>query len=249
MGASVIYRSNCFLNQENVCMNPSEKTIFSHLLYLPNSISRLERLGEIIAYPKKHVILEANTVSRYCYVVKNGRVISYEGYANGEERIYHFHEEGAIFLEENVLFGQILPLNFRTACPTELIRIDKPTLLKAMQEDAKLALYLLEAASAKFHSSMEQARHAQNYNITWKICDLILSFAKYNGVFYGNKVMLKDKISQQTISSMLGINRITAVRAIKELKDLGLLEQVKGHYVVSDMDALAAYQKRVDKNI
>lgn len=224
------------------------KTVFGHLLYLPGRIGKLEKLGESVFFPKKHVILEGGHISKYCYVVKRGRVVSYETYANGEERIYHFHEEGALFLEENILFGQTTPLSFRTACATELIRIDRNSLMKAIKTDSQLALDLLESASVKFHSSMEQVRHTRNYSISWKISDLLLSFAEYSGVPYGNKVLIKEKISQQMISSMLGINRITAVRAIKELKDLGLVEQVKGFYCVMDMEKLEEYRDSLNKN-
>lgn len=172
-----------------------ERPIFSHLRYLPDRNAKLEKLGQLIFFPQKHIILEEGQFSDHCYIVKKGRVVSYETYPNGEERIYHFHEEGALFLEENVLFGQVSPFCFRTACATELICIEKSRLLNAIKTDSDLALDIIEAASAKFHSAMEQARHAKNYSILWKICDLLLSFADYHGKTYGNKVLIKEKIS------------------------------------------------------
>ena len=238
--------SNAIKISEDYIAQP--RAVYSHLLYLPDKSQELQKLGECISLPKNHILLEAYEESKYCYVVKSGRVISYEIYPNGEERIYHFHEEGALFLEENILFHQTSPLAFRTACATELIRIEREQFLFEIRRNPDLALDMIEAASAKFHSAMEQARHAKNYSILWKICDLLLSFADYNGKTYGNRVLIKEKISQQTISDLLGANRITTVRAIKELKTLGLIETVKGMYCMPDVEALREYRDDSDKN-
>ncbi len=229
------------LNQEK----EQKRQVFSHLLYLPDKSYELQKLGECIFLPKNHILLEAYEESKYCYVVKSGRVLSYENYPNGEERIYHFHEEGSLFLEENVLFYQTTPLSFRTACGTELIRISRDRLLVEIKSNPDFAFDLIETALTKFHSTMEQVRHVKTYSITWKICDLLLSFVEYNGRSYGNKLLIKEKISQQTISNLIGVNRITAVRAIKELKDMGLLEMVKGMYCIPDVEKLKEYQEQV----
>lgn len=221
----------------------------SFLIYLSRGISRLEKLGELIYLPKKHVLLEAGQWTNYCYVVKKGRVISYELLPNGEERIYHFHEEDSLFLEGNVLFGKPSTVGFKTTCATELIRIHKSELMNAIQTDPQLALDVIESASTKFQASMEQVRHVRNYSIPWKICDVLLSFADYCGMMVGNKVIIKEKVSQQTISNLLGVNRITTVRAIKELKNRGLVEQVNGFYCINDLEGLIAYQQSLEEKM
>lgn len=219
----------------------------SFLIYLPRSLAHFEKWGEILFFPKNHILLEAGKKTEYCYVVKNGRVVSYEIMPDGEERIYHFYEKNSLFLEESALFGKPSLVGYQMACGTEVIRIHKNAMINAIQKDPKLALELVEASSIKFQSSMEQVRHVRNYNIPWMVCDLLLSLADYCGLSIGNKVLIQEKISQQTISSILGVNRITTVRAIKELKKRGLIEQVRGRYVIQSKAALIAYQQSVDK--
>ena len=223
-----------------------EKEIKSYIISLNRGISRLEKLGESVYYPKKHVIVEAGQFTKYCYVVKKGRVLSYEICSNGEERIYHFNENHSIFLEENLLFGRPAAVSFRTACGTELIRIDRTSLMHAIKTDPQIALDIIESTSTKFQSSMEQVRHTRNYSIAWKICDLMISFAESYGVEYDGKILIREKISQQLISSMLGVNRITTVRAIKELKNLGLIGHSNGYYYANDMERLMEYQKSIE---
>lgn len=220
----------------------------AYLLYMPRGVVRLGKLGESVFFPKKHVILEPGEFTKYCYVVKSGRVVSYEDYTNGEERIYHFHEKDSVFLEANVLFDKPALVGYRTTADSELIRIDKRTLLNAIKEDYQLALDVIESTAYKYASAMEQIRHMRNKNAVWKICNLFLSLAEYNGIDYGNKILLREKISQQTIASMLGMNRITAVRAVKQLKDEGFVEQVGGYYCICDVEGLLEYQQSLEEN-
>lgn len=227
--------------------NVEENRTESFIIHSTNGISRMEKLGESVFFPKKHVLLEAGNKTRYCYVVKTGRVISYEMMPDGEERIYHFYEKDSLFLEGEALFGKTSTVSFKTACATELIRINKTVLANAVQEDPQLALDIIESTSTKFQSSMEQVRHVRNYNIPWKICDVLLSLADYCGVSFGEKIVIQEKISQQTISSILGVNRITTVRAIKELKNRGLVEQIGGRYHINSISGLKDYQQSLDK--
>lgn len=45
-------------------------------------------------------------------------------------------------------------------------------------------------------------------------------------------------MSQEYISSVLGINRITIVRLMKELREQGLVEKRNGYYCIQDMGQL-----------
>ena len=47
------------------------------------------------------------------------------------------------------------------------------------------------------------------------------------------------------MSNLLGINRITTVRGIKKLKDMGLLEQINGLYCIRDIERLKRHQRQL----
>jgi len=151
-------------------------------------------------------------------------------------------KKNSLFLETNLLFDQPSPVGFRTMDTVEVIRIKKRELLQAAKINAKISFALFESASDKFFSAMKQVCLVKKYNINWKISDLFLSFADYYGVPYGEKVLIQEKFSQQMVADMLGINRITAVRAIKHLKDIGCLEQSKGRYYIVNVEKLKVYR-------
>jgi CRP/FNR family cyclic AMP-dependent transcriptional regulator len=108
-----------------------------------------------------------------------------------------------------------------------------------------LSMDIMESLSTKYLSAMEQVRHTNFHNAGWKICDLLLIFAEHYGVPYDGKILIKEKISQQLLSNLLGINRVTAVRAIKELKEMALIEQINGYYCIRSLEKLKRHQERM----
>ncbi|MBE5955131.1 MAG: Crp/Fnr family transcriptional regulator [Lachnospiraceae bacterium] len=217
----------------------------TRLLRLPRGISRLEKYGQKKKVPKDYMLVEAGDIPKYCFIIKTGRAICYEYSISGEERIYNFNENNSLLMESYVLFDTVVPVNVKTVLPSEIIFIDKETLLQAISTDPEICKDIMQSLHMKFHTSMEQIRHANFHNAGWKICDLLLMFAEKYGVDYDGKILIKEKISQQLLSNLLGINRVTAVRAIKELKDMSLIEQVNGYYCIRDVEKLKRHQERL----
>lgn len=219
----------------------------TRLLYLPRGIGRLEKLGVRKSYPKDYVIAKVDKIVDHCFIVKKGRVIGFEYTRTGEERVYNFMEVGSILLEANLLLNKPPHVSFKTVMPTDLICIERETLLNAMAKDQNLTLDIIESISNKFLSSMDQIRQSCCHNVEWKICDLLLIFADRFGVQYDGKVLITEKLSQQMISNLLGINRVTAVRSIKQLKEMDLIEQINGLYCIRNIEKLKNHQEKLDE--
>ena len=221
-----------------------ESEFSAYLLHAPNCVQHFEKIGEQVYYPSKSIIVGPGQATEYCYMIKKGRVVSYEILENGEECIYQIHGKGAIFLEGNVLLKRTSPIGYRTEMASELLRFRKKDLLSAFKESPEISLRLIESFAVKYEASVEQIRQERNKNATWRVCNLFLSMAEQIGIDLGDRIVIPEKISQQTILSMLGMNRITVVRIIKRLKEEGLLEQNERKYSICDAERLLEYQKR-----
>ena len=208
-----------------------------------------EKLGEIIFFPENHTFIEVDQLVEYCYYVKKGRVVSYHIFPNGEERIFELHDAGELFLENSLLFAARSPVSYKTTCATELIRINKCRIKREIKENPVFALSVINQTSYKYQSSMERLKNTTTQNVHWKICDFFLVFAKKYGIPYKGKILIQEKISQQFISNYIGINRITVVRIVKELKNEGLVEKLGRFYYICDVDSLKQYQQMIDKNV
>lgn len=217
----------------------------SRILYLPRSIRRLALLGEPKIFETNTILVRQGERPRCCYVIKSGMIVAHEYTEEGEERVYHINEANSVLLEEDLLFGWESQVEFKVIRKAEVICIKRETLLKAIREDPEVAMDIIQSVSTKFIASMEQLRYINHHSAEWRVCDLLLIYADFYGVPYDGKILIQEKISQQVMSNLLGINRITTVRALKNLKDMGLIEQINGLYCIRDIQKLKRHQRRL----
>ena len=235
------------LLKENTSIENEKEIRSSYVISNGKNISRLEKLGEKITLPKNDTIIQAQQKTCYCYIVKKGRVFSCEVLRNGEERILHMYEKNTIFLETNLIFDRKTEVEYRTAIPTELIRIHRDVLRKTIKLDSSILLELYETLTLKNETTTKQMRIEKNYNAVWNMCELFLNLADNYGKPVGRYILIHEKFSQQTIADMVGINRITAVRIIKQLKNQGVLEQKNQFYMI-DREGILKYQESQEMN-
>lgn len=138
-------------------------------------------------------------------------------------------------------------VNFKALEKTELICVTKTQLTEAMKNDPQLLNVLLFSVSNKFLEAMEELRKERNHSAAWRLCDTLLCFSERYGVPYDGKVLIQKNISLQSLAAMMGVNRATAVRAMRRLRDMGLVENINGFYCVRSIDALRRHQELLDE--
>lgn len=205
---------------------------------LESAASRLEKLGVIRKFPANTPIIQPGEKVIYCYFIRSGMVVAEEFDENGMEREFNVMVENSLFGESFLALDEPSPILFRTVEETELVCIEWPRLLKAMQEDLELCRQVFACLASKFLSSMDEWRQTSSRNATWRICNLLLIFAGKYGEDRDGRVLIRRHISQQTLSNMLSLNRITVLKILKKLKAEELIEVVNGFYCIRDMKRL-----------
>ena len=216
---------------------------------LSDGIERLKTRGEIKHFDKDHVLVKSGDIPKYCYIIENGRVIAYGFTFNGDERIHTIIDANSLFLEASLILKVGPTVNFKTTVASDLICISREVLIKAMKDDPPLAYEIAEYVSRKYLNTMEQLRQANSHSATWNICNKLLQLTNRYAVLYDGKMLIKEKISQQMLSSLVGINRITTVRIIKKLKDMKLIEQINGYYCIPDIEKYKNYLQVVEDTL
>jgi CRP/FNR family transcriptional regulator len=215
-------------------------------LNLPHGTDSLEEMGFFKKLPKGDVFIEPGEIPKYCYVIKKGGVVGFEYTEGGEERIYYIMLPGSLMLESFVILNKPCPVSFKTIKPTELICIDRHTLIEQMSNDFSLVMSIIESTSYKLLSAMDQVRAVECHNTVWRFCNLLLMFADKYGVPYEGKIMIAEKVSQQTLSNLLGLNRITVNRIIKKLRNMELVLNLNGYYCIPDTERLRRHMDYIE---
>lgn len=242
-------------DQSNIITIAEAGDYLNHFQHLERGISRLEKLGTPLHAPKGTVLNKVKKIPDHCYILKSGRVVSYEYKHTGDERIYNFMEAGSLFLEECLLYDKACPVLFRTTEDSELMAITKCELKHAFKNDLDVVLDVLESVSMKYLSSMEVARLDSYQNASWQICRFFMmteahyssqaSAAMRKKLKSDTAVKLERKFSHQTIAELLGLNRVTVTRKINELQKKGLIAKVDGYYYIIDPGRMIRYMDAV----
>lgn len=217
-------------------MNDNE--INTYLWNFDFSNSSVYSMGVEVIIPKNTVIYKADTIPEYAYYILSGKIISYEYTVTGNERIYAISTRGSLVLDDSLVTRKPIPVSFRTTQETHAIRIDHEAMIRAISSNPDFAMAVIHSTADKLLSAMEIIRQSSSTSAAWKVCNLLLTYAKQYGTPYDNKILISEKISQQNIANLLGINRITTLRVMKDLKDMGLIEQINGFYCIRDEENL-----------
>lgn len=207
-------------------------------------IEKLFPLGQSLSLAPDTIFIRPSDPPDYCYIVKSGIVVGTEIYPNGMVREGLIMAPYSLIGEAFVLLNEPSPITFRSVLQTELIRIKRTDFLQALTMDPELYKIITESLTKKFLSSMDEIRQIASCNVTWRICNLLEIFASYYGEEINGKIRITIRLSQQILSKLLCVNRITTVRIIKKMKDLQLIEQINGYYWIVDLNALSEYKKQ-----
>ncbi|MDO4545858.1 MAG: Crp/Fnr family transcriptional regulator [Bacillota bacterium] len=212
--------------------------------FLPTGAGELSLSGVEIDVPADFAFNELDQVPDYCYLVKNGRIICYDLTLNGNQRVFNIFEKGSLFLEECVLFDKPAHVMFRSLTSAKLLRISKCDLKRTLKDYDEM-LNFCKYQSVKFLSNMEMIRVSTQKNTEWQVCKLLQIFMEHYGKPYDGKIMITERISQQMVADILGVNRVTVTRIFRNLRG-AFLEQINGNYCIRSAELLQEYIKSLE---
>lgn len=167
-------------------------------------------------------------------LLKKGTAKACQITAAGEEHIYNIFRNGSNLFLLACITNEPPELNFITTSQCVVVRVSIGALNEALRKDGRLARTMLADTGRKLTSAYKRLRECESYNTEWKLCNMLLSMAERSGVEYEGKVLIREKVSQQTMAGMLRVSRITVARTLKVLRDLALIETVNGYICIRD---------------
>lgn len=171
-------------------------------------------------------------------LLKKGTVKACQVTVSGEEHIYNIFRTGASLFLLACVTNEPPELNFIATSQCQIIRIPAEVLSRTLREDGRLTRSIMVDTGRKLTAAYKRLRECESYNTEWKLCNMLLSMAERSGVEYEGKILIREKVSQQTMAGMLRVSRITVARTLKTLRDLALIETVNGYICIRDEAAL-----------
>lgn len=210
----------------------------------PNVRAFAEHVGTHISIPKNHILVRAGEVPSCCYLILSGSIAGFEYTASFEERSYifdHFNSSGILLLDAHVITGYPVPVNIRAQTNAELLQLTRGQLIAFIHKDPEYALEILYSTSYKFFSAVDQLREARCNKTAAIISKLFLGLAHRYGTVEGDKIVISKPFTQQELANLLGVNRITFIRVMKELRELELIEINNHLYCIPSIQKLKEF--------
>jgi CRP/FNR family transcriptional regulator len=200
-----------------------------------------EQIGNKVHYNKGEVIVNATDPVKDIFIVLNGKVKQYVMSDEGREKILFILEQGDMIGDISLFEQNVAGFFVEAIENTDLIHLTKAGLKEALQKYPEYNLFILSSLSKKAKNLVDQLEDTCFKDAETRVCDMLIKLAFYEGKMEPGSTRVTFRTSQQFISDMLGINRITAVKIIKNLRLMGLLDVKGSSYIINDLTLLQMY--------
>lgn len=211
------------------------------ILKMDDIPEKLFSIGERRFFRKNEVILNCGDKPDFFYILIKGKVLSIS-YSNDGSIIYD-----ALILPPNIVGESCIIKNeeisstFKCLENVEIIKINRNSLMNTLRTDFEITMYLYKITSNKIDTFSLQANKLATLSSEERIAQILLEFAELLGKSVNGKTKINFKITQQFISDLAGVKRITTARIFDKLKHENILEFIDGNYYVNDINLLKRY--------
>ncbi|NBJ16545.1 MAG: Crp/Fnr family transcriptional regulator [Dehalobacter sp. 4CP] len=200
-----------------------------------------EQIGNKIRYKKGEIIVSADDEMKDIYIILKGKAKQYAISKEGREKILFILEPGGMIGDLSISEKKETGFYVEAMESLELIKLTFKDLQEALYKYPEFNLYILSSLSKKAQNLVVQLEDNCFKDAETRVCEMLIKLAFYEGKMDTSSYTITFRTSQQFISDMVGINRITTVRIIKNLREMGLLDVKGSNYIINDISLLEMY--------
>jgi CRP/FNR family cyclic AMP-dependent transcriptional regulator len=175
-------------------------------------------------YRRGQTILYQGDVGDSLFVVVSGRVRIYTISQEGHELSVWICDEGDFFGEMALLTGEPRSASAEAMQFTEVLVLERQVFRDYLLSNPEAALHIIEALSDRLRSTTESAEGLVSLSVTQRIARKLLELVARYGVPQEQGVLIDLNLSQEAIATLVGTTRESANRALRGLRDQGIVE-------------------------
>ncbi len=207
-------------------------------------MDKWRRLGEEMQLKSGSILILPGIVPNHCYYIESGIITAYIENDNGLKHAYGFFQDGDVFLEQDLLRGRACDLYYETVGKVQVRKISKLQIEQALKEEPRLYEDILKAVMKFGDSLLEQSINQQNGNAASRVSNLFLDLARTYGIEKNGNVIIDLKLSQELVSQLTGLHRITVAREMKKMQERSLILRQVPRYVIPSVEKLTEYRNQ-----
>lgn len=132
---------------------------------------------------------------------------------------------------------------------TEIGYIEKYDLEKALSQSPELVIQLLTSLSARLHNNIEIMDDIKRLPISVRLAKMLLIATQHNSSAEYEAKPQTIEITQDNIAAQMGISRMSVSKALKELTNLGFIDQGYQAITIIDVATLQRWYKEQNQTM
>ena len=182
-------------------------------------LQAVSNLATTRTYPKNTIIISEGDDSDSLYAVLSGKVKVYLSDDDGREIIINIQGEGEYFGELALLDDSPRSASVMTLEETKLAVISKSSFEKCLSNNPQLALHIIRELSSRLRNLTQNVKSLALMDVYGRVARTLLDMAEPTG----EKLEIRQKLTQRDIASMVGASREMVSRILKDLSTGGYI--------------------------
>lgn len=208
------------------------------------TIENLALIGDVSCYLKgKHIFRDKEKVNKI-YIVYSGKVALYKLNESAQKKIIFILGKNKII---NAVVLDDLPasINCEVFENAEILSFNKEKFIELMKSDFELTRAVMQSLSIKVRRLYRQLKNSTPIKVEKRVAAKLWKLSKDYGVEVKEGILIDLNISITYLADMFGLPRETISRAIKSLKEEGLIIMKNKQIIIVDTKKLACFFKGI----
>ncbi|MBF0517208.1 MAG: Crp/Fnr family transcriptional regulator [Nitrospirae bacterium] len=217
-------------------MNLKEVTFFSVLS--DEDVAEIMPYFQSAAYKKKEMIFSEGDRSDWLYIVSTGKVKITRQSQDGKELILEIIQPKELFGAVAAFKGFPYPANAVAMEQSTVLKVSRKNLFKIIDRFPDVMFSIASLLSDRMKDSHDTLKNIALERVESRIASLLLKLALKSSP---DALHIDFKLTKQDIADMAGTSVETSIRTISKFKQLGLLSEEKGMFVIKDLEGLELF--------
>ena len=210
---------------------------FFDLLHADERVA-LEAAGHRRQWKRTAVIYRESSRSESVIVLRSGRVKVSSDTASGTEVVLAVRGPGALLGELSAIDGEPLSATVTALEPVTALAVPSPDFERYLLGHARVSMLLMRELTRRLRDADRKRIEFGAYDTTGRVAARLVELAERFGERTGEGLRISLPLSQDELAGWTGSSREAVTKALRTLREEGLIQTGRLHVVVRDLDAL-----------
>ena len=196
--------------------------------------------GALRRYRKGSWLFHEGDPARHVFVVTEGIIKIQKVSESGRVSVLGFREAGCLIGEQSALDGEPTIASAVALIDSVAVVVPAPRFLEMLSASAGLATALLQQMNRRLRQSARLLHDVSTADAVTRVANRLVDLTADSTAPRAVPTRLQLPVSQQDLAEWAGLSREAVVRALRVLRDEGIIETGRLKVVVLDPVALAA---------